>query len=426
MSSDSKGKAYKFCSLYTFVKKHNADLFELLDDMCAAGLFRPKYPTTFIMPSAAMTKKLAGWVNVGDIDTAFENLQKLFIYGKHNKLSGDLVTYNLKKVKSKLSDLEPSGDWVSWERRDNVSVFVGKDFPEEGEATSRPKTTKTVSGEGECSQREEITKKIMANQQPWDKKMHAIAYHVNSLLVTLEKEDPAAFEKAAAVLDPNMVVSWYILVRPSGGDAQQKYVSDAVFSQWAQIYEDAVKSVSTVSKCFNIEHMDKMKLAENANHRKAVLGTEGFEKTINAAMECYQDKEDLLQDEIRFRFSDLAEFTSFQIHELNTINWDEPKESLVIFAKPSNNCLYKSSIQKLVKEFAKTDAFLYTPHTAAIMDKLKKNISGAGDKKLIKVLGSKAKKILNSMSDAEEARLAKMVKGLSKQQLDVLKKLIKA
>lgn len=426
MSSDSKGKAYKFCSLYTFVKKHNPELFELLDDMCASGLFRPKYPTTFIMPNAAMTKKLSGLVGEGDIDTAFEHLQKLFIYGKHAALDGDLVTYNLKKVKSTLSSLKPSSHWKSWDRKDNVAVFDAKDFPEEGDATQRPKTNKAGGADHECSLREEVTKKIMSSKEPWAKKMHTIAYHLNSLLTVLEKEDSEAFDKACQVMDPNMVVSWYILIRPSAGQSAQKYISNTVFEQWERMHDDAIKSVALLKKCFSLDTMDKVKLATNAQKRKEVLGTEGFEQTINAAMGCYDDKEALLEDELRFRFSDAQEFTDFHIHELNSVNWEDPESALVIFAKPSNSCLYKSSIHKLVKEFAKTDSFLYTRHTAAVMDKLAKNITGAGDKKLIKVLGSKAKKILNSMSDAEEERLAKMVKGLTKQQLDTLKKLIKA
>jgi hypothetical protein len=385
------------------------------------------------MPTEAMTNELAEQVEVGDIDTAFENLQKQFLFGKHSSLDGKhssldgkLVTYNLKEVDvDDVKDLVKSSDWKSWDRRDNVEVFVATSFTKEGKQTTRPKkeTKGGASESSECSDREQVTKEIMQSSQPWDKKMHTIAYSINGLLDTLKAENPSRYKKACEVLDPNMVVCWYILVQPSSREST--HVPNEVFAKWSNTRKDAINSVETLKASFRVDMINEKLLGENAKKRKEVLETEGFEHVINKAKQCYSDKRALLEDEIRFRFSEEEEFSSFDIHELNNVNWEEPEDSLVVFAKPASSCLYKSSIHKLIKEFAKSNAFLYTVHTSIVIEKLSKNISGAGNKRLLKVLGNKSKAALNKMDNSDEAQLNKIVSALSKKQLDTLKKLIK-
>ena len=74
----SKSKGSTFCSLYTFIKEHNKPLFGTLDDMCAVGLFRPRYPVTFLNPNEKLTQKLVDMVESGDSEKAFNILQSLF------------------------------------------------------------------------------------------------------------------------------------------------------------------------------------------------------------------------------------------------------------------------------------------------------------------------------------------------------------
>ena len=86
-----------YCSLYTFIKRTNPDLYEILDDMCAVGLFRTRNDITFLNPSDKLTNQLIEMVEKDQSEEAFKNLKSLFIYGKHNSLSKDVVSYNNKK-----------------------------------------------------------------------------------------------------------------------------------------------------------------------------------------------------------------------------------------------------------------------------------------------------------------------------------------
>ena len=125
----------KYCNLHVFVKKNNKDLFAILDDLCAEGLSTQKYPLTFLNPSSSLVKKLENMIDKGEQEQALQKLKSLFIYGKHEVLGKDLVSYNKKKILNvnDLNKLNKSAKFNQWEGKDTISVFeyTLSDFPEE-------------------------------------------------------------------------------------------------------------------------------------------------------------------------------------------------------------------------------------------------------------------------------------------------------
>lgn len=427
--SSSKSKD-SFCSLYSFVKKYNVELYNILDDMCAVGLFRPRYPVTFLNPNKDLTKKLVSMVDSGDSEEAFNELQKLFLYGKHESLSSsDLVTYNRKKLKTDVSSLKKSANYISWKSRDNSVVYEYslKDFPSEGSEAKPPKlekSSKKIKGSGMFSDdiKMKITKEIM--NSPDDKLQHKVGYHLNSLLEFIKKEDTETFEKIKLLLDSNMVLSWYILVKPG---CSSSLISNSLFSKWnSDIKDNAIKSVSLLKELFESNSYDTNKLSEISKDRKEIT-REGFENTKSDIERSYNDYTKLLEDELRFRYSNDELMSKDTILELNMINWNNPKESLVLIKSPVKGCLYKSVLHKLMLEFVDSSAFKYTMFNDKIHQKFKSVISGAGisggsNQKMVNMLGGFNRDNIMKMAVNDETLINGFVSSLNPKQMELLKK----
>lgn len=423
----SNKEKMKFCNLHSFVKEYNPSLYEILDDMCAVGLFRPRDPVTFLNPNEKIIKKLSDMIDDGNGESAFKELQKLFIYGKHTKLNGDLINYNTKLITSDLSKLNESKNFKSWQNRDNIIVFeyTNDKFPEEGAKAPRPKFEKKryVEGQGEtCTLKMEATKELFSNLND-DKLNHKVAYALNSLLECLKKRNEEQYKKAIVLLDPNMILSWYILVQPS--NENDGHIPNSVFNEWYEIKNNTVNSVNLIKEAFNSNNYDNSILAKNQTIRKELL-TDGFEITKNSIMASYSGNlAKLLEDELRFRYSNEEKLSSFEIHELNNINWSNPKESLVLVTDPSKHCLYKSSLHQLMKEFIESNAFHYTMYNDKVHEKFEKNIVGAGSKKMITLLGKNNRKFIKKLEKTDDDKsLSNLISSLNKNQLKYLKKVI--
>jgi hypothetical protein len=433
----------KFCNLHTFVKKENPSLYELLEDMCAVGLFRPKHPTTFINPSKEVVAKLKALIEKGESDVAFEHLQKHFLFGKHPVLKGELITYNSKAMKTDLSKTTTKNDKFSqWSSRgDNVVVFTqtNTDFLEEGAVKERPKLDRPKKGKGESnSQRMEATKELLQKAANGDNIMHVFAKNVNGLLEVLKKhcEDNNEDEKIKLVmskLDPNPVLCWYILVKPSAVNCENLYIDDHVFNAWFESRKNNMNNdkTSLLRSLITSNGRDKSLLAKAQNARGKV-NTAGFAQTRQSIISSYDnDMCGLLEDELRFRLSDKGGdelvWNSPEIVELNNLNWNDPEQSLVLLK--SSNSLLNSCLHKIMQEFVNSNSFHYTMYDDSLYEKLEKNIVGAGNgaKKIVKILGKEGRKLIKSMEDAdEEDELSKFVSSLNKRQLGSLKKILKS
>jgi len=437
-------KAQKFCNLHTFVKKENPELYNILEDMCAVGLFRPKYPTTFVNPSKEVVSKLKKLVDSGDSDVAFEHLQKHFIYGKHATLSGELINYNSRVVKSDLSKITKKADKINlWKsKEDNVAVFnqTNTDFLEEGDEKQRPKlerkSKKTGSNEnGETGDMRVLATQRLLKESVGGNIMHVFAKNLNGLLTVLEKKDESKLLEVAGKLDYNPVVCWYIIVKPCKNDNADccQYISDEVFAEWFNGPVNNINNNSTalLRRLFASTPTDKDK-AKSARDARVGTNLDGFKNSVKNVIDSYNgDLCSLLEDELRFRFSELTGEVltpnSPEISELNNLDWHDPKSSLVLFREDVS--LLSPLLHRAMQEFVTTNSFHYTMFNDSILEKLENNIVGAGNgsRKVVKILGKEGRKLIKTMEDAdEEEELGKFVASLTAKQASSLKKILKS
>lgn len=427
------------CSLYGWLREHNSELFAELEEICAVGLFRPRYPVTFLNPNKKLTQELVKMSENGDGEKAFEILSSLFIFGKHSKLDGELISWNRKKIKTDLSGLKKDPSFVQWKSKDNSAVFsydLDK-FPTEG-ATSKPpklerKKRDIDGGNVENQKRFQITQTLFNNLENDNHELFIrVARNLNSLLEHVKDKSEDVFNTISSLIDPNMVVSWFILVQPT--KSNDHHIPNDIFNDWVQPSNIAeLSGVDTIKKIFQNNKPDNNKVKVQAEARKNTI-REGFSKTKEAIKKAYSDDGGnlkLLEDELRFRFSDNDKFEDDDIKELKTINWDNPEKSLVIFANTSEECLYKSALHAIMTGFIDSNSFKYTLYNASIHERFASAISGAGHgnanvKKMINILGNKNRNFITNMEKTNENKaLSKFVSSLSSKQKSTLKDLLK-
>ena len=447
MSKTNASESY--CSLYTFVKKHNVDLYNILEDMCAIGLFRPRYPTTFLNPGNDLTKKLTSMVEKGHSEDAFEKLQSLFVFGKHNTIKEDAVSYNRKNYSdiSIFKGLEENKHYAPWKSRTSeISVldFNKKDFPSEGNPATPVLAKKTKSKKGSSSRKSggksggdsssesecddddmktHATQKLIKHLNN-DKKIFIRA--VNSLLEFMSAKKN--YNEIKMKVDPNMVLSWFILVKPNS-NIENKLISDSDFNLWYNGYKEQIHlkddSFEHIKDVFN-SGVSNDKLKSVSDERKK-LDTAGFSNTIKNVKNVYKNNlVELLEDELRFRFSNDIDMGATEILPLMNLNWEDPSESMVLFKEPSASCLYKPQLHELMCEFIKSNAFKYTIIKDDLYEKLMKSagISGGsvGSGNTINIFGGVHRNIIKNMK--KKNPMGKFVNSLNERQLKELKEAI--
>jgi len=413
----------KFCNIYSFVKSHNSKLLSIVEDLCAENIFKGRGDKTFLNPSEKMIEELQNMIDKGDSDTALTKLKSLFIEGEHNSLSSSAkyVSFNGKSVTGlKGNQSSTFNKWSS-----NIMVFDVSEFPKEGEAvaSNKKEKRKKVNGSKESSIRVEVTNELINNYM-MEKDHKVFAYATNSLLSFIKAKDVSLYESIHKLLDPNMILSWYLLVQPSarmGG----KHIPDSVFAKWAKkTYKSPVKSVELIRELMSSNNYDNKELKHIIEKRKEIKAI-GLKDTIDDVLKAYKsDHHKLLEDELRFRFSDLPEFDGEDIMTLNLVDWDSPQRSLVLFNKIPKSNLLQSEIYKLITQFIKSNAFLYTPYNDDIMKKIKNTISGAGsstNSSLYICGGSNRDGVQKMACGSLEFSLEDFVGGLNAEQLEELK-----
>ena len=225
-----------------------------------------------------------------------------------------------------------------------------------------------------------------------------------------------------------MIVSWFILVQPSEEHhATQPHISDELFNSWK--HNELNNSVNLIKEIFDSNQNDNNnELSKQAKSRKEIT-REGFAHTKKGIEDAYNNNfEKLLEDELRFRFSDEEEFNVSDIKELTDINWSHPKESLVLIVDPPASCLFKPALYAVMCKFIDSNTFMYTLYNSKVHDKFHENISGAGSanvKKMIKILGNKNRNFIKNMEKTDENKvLGKFISSLSSSQLSALKQLL--
>lgn len=420
----------KYCNLYSFVKNHNANLISIIDDLCAEGLFKGKGKKTFLNPNSKLVKQLEDEINKGNSDEALTKLKSLFLVNDHAALGKKMYeTFNHKEVDGSTLDVSPSKNYKKWnpDSQLNVLELNSTEFPKEGNETKSNKDIKNGSGEiygsKESSVRVEVTNELI-NDYLKNDDSKVFIYGVNSLLTFLKKKEPKLYETASKLVDSNLVVSWYILVQPTA-KTSKKHIPDSIFKRWAKgFHKSPLKNAETLKELFNSNSYDNKELKSIIEKRKGINSV-GLKETISEVVNVYNsDYLKLLQDELRFRFTDSCSLDGEDIMTLNLVDWDKPRKSLVLFENIPKSNLLQSEIYKLITKFIKSNAFLYTPYNDDIIQKIQKNISGAGSgsNNLLYICGSNEReKIKNMTCGSLEFSLEDFVGGLTSEQVNELK-----
>lgn len=408
----------KYCNLHLFVKKNNKDLYALIDDLCAERMFKTKYPLTFLNPNKELIKKLEKLIDSGEQETALEKLKSLFIFGKHDVLNKELITYNKKEIiDSDISKMKKVSNFNQWKDSDTISVFeyTGSDFPKEGNEEKKPPISKKFSGTNEQNHRVKLTNDLMdtyLNTQ--DAK--PVIYAVNSLLKFVKSNNSDVYEKIKLLVDPSPIITWYILVQPT--KTSNKHINDNIFGEWHSMYETAnLKETDELRELFTADNYDNKLLKDISIKRKSIKEV-GLEDTIKEINDAYNNNYlKMLEDELRFRFGDEEDLDREHIMEMNLIDWDSPKNSLILLHRLPKSNILRTEIMNIIKEFLKTNSFLYTPYNKSILDKLENNIRGAGssgNNPVFKIMGNSNKKLIMGIHNTLD--LHTFVKMLDKKQ----------
>jgi hypothetical protein len=393
-----------YCSLYTFIKRTNAELFEVLDDLCIVGLVRTRNDITFLNPDKNLTKKLVDMVQTGQSEEASYHFKKLFLYGKHTKLDDTNVNYNNKKNKSNLTKLSKSKEYRQWGGSNNVAVFDYNlnDFPEEGDNVERPNNGRG-KGKGKRGSDEDNSQKILYTMKlMMHKNVDYVIYALNSLLKHVSKSNSESMKIIKHTVDPNMILSWYILVQP--GKQNPDYIDNNIFNEWALSEANDVENLEkNTEKLTSILEQVEMSKESLMTQKKARINALNNAETLSNLIESvhveYDDKmHKLLEDELRFRYSDCDADEMFEhIIDFAGIDWNNIEKNLVLLGDCPGNLLNTATHHCLLS-FVNSNAFKYTTVNNELCKKLANSISGAGingGKKTIKMLGNTHRDNLN-------------------------------
>lgn len=420
-----------YCSLYTFVKRTNDDLFNILDDTCTVGLFRSRNDITFLNPNETLTKEIVKMVDKGHNEEAAEKVKSLFIYGKHTKLNKDVVNYNNKKYKNDLSELKPLSEFKQFKDNQNASVFnyTYNEFPKEGDEVPRPSMNKS-RGKGKKGKGDNNKKMLYTHKLMNTKNYSTVIYALNSLLGYVKKNDENSFNTVKNLIDPNMILSWYILVQP--GKENKPYISNEMFNEWVE--KNAVDELPTDKEVLEelLEEIttSKESLKESKNNRDMAKENEdSLEECKNTILEIYKNNyTKLLEDELRFRYSDeeCDEMFENYVCTLTMIDWNNPADSLVLL-KHINN-MHNSAVLVCLQKFINSNAFNYTLINNSMYKSVTESISGAGSgkgKKMIKFLGHNHRNTLkNTKSVKTIERIESMLNHLTPKERSHLKSIL--
>lgn len=423
----------QYCNLYSFVKNNNPKLISIIEDLCAEGLFKGRgTPRTFLNPNEKVIKKLDDLINKGESDEALQKLKSLFLEDMHENLAAKMyTTFNRKEINGK--DLaKPSKKFSKWGDKVNFNVLDldTDDFPVEGKEAKGSSSKKKGSGSSEIEGSKELSIRVevtneLINEYMTNEESKTFIYAVDSLLTFIKNKDKEVYKKVHKLLDPNLVVSWYIMVQPTM-KGNNKHISDKLFSKWAQSsYKKPIKSAALIQELISSNNYDNKELKVIIEKRKSISGI-GLKQTISDVIKVYgSNYHKLLEDELRFRFSDIKELDHEDILTLNLVDWDSPKKSLVLFDHIPKSNLSQSEIHKAISQFIKSNAFLYTPYNDDIIQKIKNTISGAGSstKSALYICGGSLREPLKQMScsGSLDFSLEEFVNSLSPEQKEELK-----
>lgn len=403
------GKNKYFC-LYSYIRKENPKLYEVINDLCIDGIFRSqRYKNTFLMPDEKLTDKIYKLVEKDEDDKAVEKIRSLLLKecltGKKD-FSGEVVNMNSKELsnpESVFADLTKLDKMIVTDYGEVVTVvygYKGADVPtasKENKKKSTPVKKRGgmyVSGGGGLSSShldhdmiDELTRELKAVHK--DKLFDSFKEGVSKLLTILKKK--GKLEEAKYTISAHPVLSWYFLLLPKCGNSLlsnndlEEYKKTT--SMDGSAYKEALEKIDVPSNFFNkVNSIRREVLQEDCTKNRLSSAIESqykeaFSKKIfpEPILKMFETRVHLkmLQDELRFLYEDYC--TSEMIEEvvahLDKIHWGMPENHLILadqgiycnMIKPTE-CFISGPVS-----FVKSIYFLY----AAISDEIEAKLVGS-------------------------------------------------
>jgi hypothetical protein len=396
----------KYKCLYSFIKREQPILYNAINDLCIDSIFKnQKYKNTFLMPSEKLSKHILKLVDNDKDDEATLIIKSLLLKGHHtpasmkddinigtvnNKLIKSVSTLKSLVVKSNKGIYDKDGELTT-----NILIYSGEKEPEEyidDKIKISPERIVYKPRNGGCNAEifKNITNKLMVKgnvKQTLNNFYHAVA----KLLSILKGRNE--LHKAYFYLSPNPILSWHFLCL-HGSD--HSLITDNDLKDFKlSVYED----INIITTSLNAIDFSKSLYSEINKLRSKILSESCDKSSISSAIiKAYHDiskglddklkglfpaniNEKLLMDECRFIYDECidsyAEIEDMNI-SLNSINWNSPKNHLIISDKAIYQNLIKST-EAFVSGpvlFLKSVYFIYMP----ITDEIKRTLTKAGGK----------------------------------------------
>jgi hypothetical protein len=422
-----------YCDLLSYLsssdnKDHKA-LYELVDDLCWRSIFTTRRDYTFLMPSKELIKKLADTAENNE-DEGYENLRRLFINDKHDDLgdADELITFNNKKIKkdfhAKLAKLKKIS--ISGLKQAVVFDYNGEELPDqENERVKR--VPKPKKGKGEDDNTYDYTKELFSTK---DSKL--VLNKLGSLIEHCKENSPESYNMILKKIDPNWVLSWFILVQP-GNTGDDRYIPLEIFKNWSDKCKPDNKNsidhdgfISALKEVKNPEQ----ELKKANEYREQARELSSADEVIDHIKSSYgSNKLSLYEDELRFRYSNLDadEVITHHIEDLRT-DWNNIKDEFVLICSKKGAIIDNDARFACIQSFINSNAFHYVPLTQKIqgaLEKISGGIIGGGSRKVLNVLGNANRKALAKMNSGDSKEMLKsLIKSLSTSQKKILKDLL--
>lgn len=443
----------KFCNLRAFIKEHNKKLDNVIDDICAGHLFTQRRAVTFLNPtSSKLIEKLSD--SKVDAEERFKMMRSLFIDGRHpNGVSKGLHSLNRKKIEEDLASVTKhrANQWETF-NKSVVYDYSADHIPKEGESIVITKK-QNVKGKGEsghenCSYK--VTQELFKDMDHMSKEeLHVkVTRTLSSLLGSFKDTNSELFNKCIEALDPNMSLSWFILVKPSPmssyNESCNDYISSDIFDQWYDnVYSDEalrgnmnakiIQDIFTNDSVYKTDRskVQKQSLTRHKFKDACIASTSTKGELIKSLVEAYSEFNSnpeikLLEDELRFHYSDAfgKKFNKDTVHDLLHLNWKDFGSSSIIFNKFISDSVASQELCDIRSSFISSNAFLYVNYDDSIFQKITNLVAGAGEgkRKVITILGKKSRNM--HKMEYPKMSLAKFVKSLSSSEKAELKKLL--
>lgn len=428
----------KHCDLLSYLASDEntkyKDLYTLIEDNCWRSVFTTKRDYTFLMPGKQIIKKLKEIAGT-DERKGYEQLRSLFINDKHKNLTkaDELITFNNKLIKKdSFKHFEDLKD-ISINSLKHIAIleYNADDFPEQEDKSVRRKKTAKTGGKDDSLNSYKYTDKLFSGSKISDR----VLCKLSSLLKFCKQNDNEKYKEMMKRIDPNWVLTWFILVQP--GCTNPKYISNELFNSWEDGNDaenlDICDDKSGLLDAFKDVADSQKLLSESNKNRKCADDCVDFEELVNCVVSSYKDEVHMLEDELRFIYSDKTiEETIENVRDLKCIDWDHPEKNLVIINADAYENADHDALYECLKQFVGTNSFLYTLIDNDTNDKIKDAISkisggarAGSSRKVLNVLGNSHRNALSKMNTNDSKSMLKaFVKSLSSSQKKILKELL--